>query len=353
MVALNSYTPVNLLSAVAEETLADTRLTETPLLGALAPSARLQRQRDIEWGARVADAVSGGRALDGALADDTSGSLAQAKLTIPDYYFKYQFSVFKRNLVEAASIGKIEAVRDAVGSEVEDALRALTQTINGVLYTGAGTVNDTSYGVLGLASIDNQTGSYAGISRSTYPRWRSIIQQGGTPGTPENLTVDRVTALLRARRNAGATAARNNGRNLIILTSDEIEQDVLRKLYQSEAQVQADYANLVANIAPYAGYAVQGIPVISDVVSAVDNKMFFIDPSKMGLYVFDDSGAVAQNKSDRIDYFSYEGLRFRMADVSDEHPDKLSFEITISMQLKCHDPIQGLSVMEDVDHTIA
>ncbi|MBE9110299.1 hypothetical protein IQ273_12840 [Nodosilinea sp. LEGE 07298] len=352
MTNINTYSPADLMSAVAEQQLAETRLTETPLLGLMAGRAQLTRQRPIEWAARLTDAASGGRALAGSLADDTAGSLGEAALTVPDFYFKYQMNVRRRDLIEAAATGKIQAVRSAVGTEIADALRSLTQTINGVLYTGTGVANTTHFGVLGLNTIAAQTGTYAGISRTTYPRWKCILQQGGTPGTPEALTVDRVTALLRARRIAGATSLRNNGTNLIILTSDEIENDVLRKLYQAETQSQADYSRMVANIEPYAGYAVKGIPVVSDVVAATANKMRFIDPSKMDMYVFDEEGAPGTIDT-KISFFGYQGLKFRMADVSDNHPDIFKAEMSISLQLKCHDPIQGLTILDDVAHAAA
>ncbi|MBW4483014.1 MAG: hypothetical protein KME14_10760 [Tildeniella torsiva UHER 1998/13D] len=352
MTNINSYSPADLMSAVAEQTLAETRLIETPLLGLLASRSQLTRQRPIEWAARLTDAASGGRAVAGSLADDTAGSLGEAALTVPDYYFKYQMSVRRRDLIEAAATGKIQAVRSAVGTEVADALRSLTQQINGALYTGNGTANATHFGVIGLNTIAAQTGSYAGISRTTYPRWKCIVKRGATPGTPEALTVDRVTALLRDRRVAGATSARNNGTNLLILTSDEIDQDVLRKLYQAETQVNADYGNMVANIQPFAGYAIKGIPVVSDVVASTANQMRFIDPSKMDMYVFDEEGSPGTEDS-KISFFSYQGLKFRMADVSDNHPDVFKAEISISLQLKCHDPIQGLSILDDVAQTAA
>lgn len=349
---INTYSPADLLSAVAEQQLAETRLVETPLLGIMAGRAQLTRQRPIEWAARLTDAASGGRALAGSLADDTAGSLGEAALAIPDFYFKYQMNVRRRDLIEAASTGKVQAVRSAVGTEISDALRSLTQTINGVLYTGTGVANTTHFGVIGLNTIAAQTGTYAGISRTTYPRWKCVLETGATAGTPEALTVDRVTALLRARRLAGATAMRNQGDSLIILTSDEIENDVLRKLYQAETQVNANYGSLVANIAPYSGYAVKGIPVVSDVVAAAANKMRFIDPSKMDLYVFDEEGAPGTIDT-KISFFTYQGLKFRMADVSDNHPDIFKAEISISLQLKAHDPIQALSVLDDVAHTAA
>ena len=345
----NTYVPVELLSAVAENELAETRLTEAPLLGILAASAMPQNQRAIQWPAKLTDADIGGRAVAGAITDDTAGSIGKAEIAIPDYYFKHKFQVVKRDLVEAAATGKVDVVQNAVGAQVNDALLSFVQKINSVLYTGVGTLNTSSFGVLGLDEVAKQTGTYAGISRATYPRWRSIVQQGATPGTAEQLSVDRVTSLLRARRKAGATSMRNNGTRLIAVTSDEIDTDVLRKLYKEETQVQSDYSGAVAAIEPYMSYSVKGIPVISDVATPTENKIYFLDPSKLSLYCFNDESSELDD--DYISYFSYMNLKFRMAQVGDRHPDVYDMELSTSLQLKCHDPARGLSVMEDVLHT--
>ena len=179
---VNTYTPVDLLCAAAEYSLAETRLTETPLLGLLSASTVVQDQKAIKWPARLTEATIGGRPLAGTLASDTPGSLGKAEISIPDYYFKYQFQVVKRDLANAAATGLVSVVRDAVGAEIDDALLSFTQQINTTLYTGVGTLSNTSFGVLGINEIIKQTGSYAGISRTTYPRWRSIIQTGAVQG---------------------------------------------------------------------------------------------------------------------------------------------------------------------------
>ncbi|MDZ7922528.1 MAG: hypothetical protein U5M23_00395 [Marinagarivorans sp.] len=349
------YTPAELMSARAEQQLAETRLTETPLLGLLAGTIMLQTQRGIEWGAKLGDAGTSGREVGGPLGVDTKGKIEAAQLLIPNYYFKHQLRVLKRDLVEAASTAKVSSLRDPVGIEINDALMSITQKMNTALYAGVGTLNDTSFGVLGLNEIAKQTGSYAGISRATEPRWRSIQIDGATPGTPEPISVDRIVDVCLARRNAGATSMPNDGSRLVMLTSAVIESKALRKLYlQNTAPVLADGENrtIVGDILPYTRFAADGIPVISDVVPALDNKIMFIDPMMMTLYSFNDADAAAMN-DDKISFFSYNGLQWRMALVNDDHPDSIEFEISTSLQLKCHNPKQGLTVLNDVANVLA
>lgn len=348
----NSYTPASLLTMAMEQTLAETRLTERPMLGLLAASTQVQNQRPIEWPVRLSDAAVSGRALlDPIGSDDTAGALAKAATAIPDFYIRHKFTVIKRDLIEAAATGRIELVRNAVGAQLDDAMLAFTGALEKALFNGVGTLNNTHFGIYGLAEIIKQTGSYAGISRSTYPRWKSIVKAGATPGTPEALSVDRVTALLRDRRKAGASYAKNNGSRLIIVTNDEIEKDVLRKLYKDEVHLQSDYDRVVANIQPFSNYQVQGIPVVS-AIECPNNTMYWLDLSKIGLYQFNDNGPAAMN-DDKISFVQYEGLQIRLAEVNvGQHPDKVELELSASFQVKAHDPVQSVSVLQDVSHTI-
>lgn len=347
----NPYINPALLTAVMELKLAETRFNETPMLGLLAPNIRVQGQHAIEWPARLADAQVSGRALlDPVGSDDTAGALGKASLSIPDYFVRHKFTLVKRELTEAAATGRVEAVVDAVGTQIADANRAFARAVEKALFTGVGTLNNTSFGIQGLAEIIKQTGSYAGISRSTYPRWKSIVKTGATAGTPEALTVDRVTALLRDRRKAGATFSRNNGSNLIIVCNDEIEKDVLRKLYANQVELQADYDRLVANIQPYTSFQIQGIPVVS-AIDSPDNTMYWLDLSKLGLYQFNDKSP-ASTDAGRESFANYQGMQIRLYLTNVDHPDFVEMEMSASFQMKAHDPIQTVSVLQDVAHTL-
>ncbi|XAI95757.1 putative major capsid protein [Dolichospermum phage Dfl-JY23] len=362
--ALTTLTPTELLSAKAIDYLADSFLVETPMLALLANRVVNQKQKTIQWGAKVAQGVVGGRTRTGALANDTQGTIRPAELAVPDYYVKHQFQVGKDEIVNSQSTGKISAVRDPVKTAVGDAFDVLSKKINSILYTASGVADTTNYGVFGLDAAagttvaNSATGSYAGISKVTYSRWRSIIQGGAVAGTNEALTVARLTAMLRARRTAGVTYKGNQNQRLIMVTSDNIENDILRPLYGSVVDNQnVDYTRLDKDLLPYVNYMVKGIPVVSD-IDCPASKIYLLNLDKLAIYSFDQSDADTNNG--KISYIplryvdetgsapSESTLWVRLADVSDEHPDLLSFELSVAFQLVAFDLIDSISVIRDI-----
>jgi hypothetical protein len=323
-----------------------------------------QKQKGIQWGAKVAQGVVGGRTRTGALANDTQGTIRSAELAVPDYYIKHQFDVGKDEIVNANSTGKISAVRDPVGTAIADAFDVLTKKINQVLYTASGVADANNYGIFGLDAAagttvaNSATGSYAGISKVTYSRWRSIIQGGAVAGTNEALTINRMTAMLRARRTAGVTYKGNQNQRLVMITTDQIENDVLRPLYGSVVDNQnVDFTRLDKDLLPYVNYMVKGIPVVSD-IDCPANKIYLLNLDKLAIYSFDQSDADTSNG--KISYIplrytdetgsspSESTLWVRLADVSDEHPDILRFELSVALQLVAFDLIDSISVIRDI-----
>ncbi|AND75579.1 putative major capsid protein [Nostoc phage A1] len=361
---LTNLTPTELLANKAVDYLANSFLVETPMLGLLANRVINQKQKAIEWGAKVAQGVVGGRTRTGALANDTQGTIKGASLSVPDYYIKHQFDVGKDEIVNSDATGKISAVRDPVGTAIADAFDVLSKKINSVLYTASGVADATNYGIFGLDAAagttvaNSATGTYAGISKVTFPRWRSIIQGGAVPGTNEALTIARMTAMLRARRTAGVTYKGNQNQRLVILTSDNIENDVLRPLYGTVVDNQnVDFTRLDKDLLPYVNYMVKGIPVVSD-IDCPANKMYLLNLDKLAIYSFDQSDADQSNG--KITYIplryvdetgdtpSESTLWVRLADVSDEHPDLLKFELSVALQLVAFDLIDSISVIRDI-----
>lgn len=357
---LDTLTPAGLLSAIAMDYLADSKLREAPLLAILSQTAESQRQEAIEWGAKVGNATTGGRLITDNLANDTPGTIVQAALSIPRYYVKHQFDVTRGDLVTALATGKITAVQNPVKTAVQDAIDSITRKIQTLLYTGTGVANTTQLGVFGLNAIAGQSGSYANISRSSYTRWKSIVTTGVTPGTPEALTAAKFSAIKLARRAAGATSRPNNGNRLLIVTNAAIEESVIRGLYSQTVNETALQEQVAKDILPYTSYYVSGIPVVSDVDSP-DNLIYFINPSKLLIKTFNDSSAqvgnsrvsyiplrVTDNNGDVVD----SGINIRLADVSNEHPDIAKLELSLRFQLVATDPVDSVSVIQDVAHSL-
>jgi len=335
------------MNAAFSDYLADTRFNETPMLDILGTNVVTVNTREVSWGARLTDAEASGRLVTGPLTDDGRGSLGRARLPIADYYAKHQMPLIKRDLIEAAQSGQTSQVRNLFQTEMDDAMRAITMAIDNALVSGVGTLNTTSYGINGLNDIIKQTGTYAGLPHSN-PRWKSIVQSGAVAGTSEALTLERVTSMLRARRKAGATSGRNDGARLFALTSDEIQGDVLRNLFADQVVLNSDYAGVQRDILPYAAYMIHGFPVVSTTNAELNNRIMFIDPSKLQMYQFNDAAPAAQNNPTNIGFFSYKGLQIRIAEVNRDHPDLITFELTTGCQLKAADPLQALSVLTDV-----
>ncbi|AND75491.1 major capsid protein [Nostoc phage N1] len=359
---LTTLTPTELLTAKAIDYLANSFLVEAPMLGLLANRVVNQKQKAIEWGAKVAQGVVGGRTRQGALAQDTQGTIKGASLSVPDYYIKHQFQVGKDEIVNSNTIGRISAVRDPVGTAISDAFDVLARKVNQVLYTANGTADTTNFGVFGLNSVAVQTGSYAGLSRVTFPRWKSTLVQGAVPGTPEALATSKLTSVLRTRRTNGVTYKGNQNSRLVMVTTDIIETDVLRTLYGSVVDNQnVDFTRLDKDLLPYVNYMVKGIPVISD-IDCPPNTAYLLNLDKIAIYSFDQSDAdLSDGKisyiplrytSETGDTPSESTLWVRLADVSDEHPDLLSFELSVALQLVAFDPIDSVTKIEDIKNTI-
>lgn len=358
--------PLELLIATAEDILVDSALRESPLFGALAGSAVMQKQKSIEWGNKVASGTVSGRAITAPLSQDTQAVIKGAAMNIPDWYIKHQFQVLKQDMQLAESMGRISDIRNPLRLCIEDALDQFTRKMQQILFTGNGTVNEANAGVFGLNAIAQQSGSYAGISRADFPRWKSLLYQGATPGTPEALTLDKFTRVLRDRRKAGVSWRGNNPMKLLIVTPPEVEDDVLRKLFTATVEDNSNYDRVgERELLPYMSYSIKGIPVISD-VDCPANSMYLLNLSRLGLYGFDQSD---QDYADEnIDYV---GMRYylpsanpndpapvestlwiRVVRIMDGHPDLHSFELSTRCQLVATDPIDSVTKIEDIAYTL-
>ena len=361
---LSDLTPPELLSTVARDYLANSKLTGSPLLGILADNVIQQKQHAIEWGAKVGVPSIGGRTVTGALSNDNQGAIKGASLSIPDYYFKSQVEVIKQHYVESQASGKIFDVKNPVRRHFIDAIDELCKKIESALFLGDGTLNTTSFGVIGLNTAvgDGATGSYAGLSRVTYPRWRSLVVAGTTPGTPEAYSVDKFSDFLTEREIRGATYQNTDGVDLVYVTNPVINNKILRKLYDTKVDFVADYNDVYKDILPYARHYVHGVPVLSD-ANCPANTMYALNLNTMSLYQFDQSDGDLLGGNPNIAYIPLKytdvtgeqakdsSLIVRVADVSDSHPDYIRIELTTRLQLAVFDLNDGVSKITDIHHS--
>jgi hypothetical protein len=359
--------PVELLISTAENVLVESELRESALFGALASTATMQKQLEIKWGNKVASGTVSGRHIYAPLSQDTQAVVKGASMRIPDWYIKHQFQVFKQDMQIAASNAIITDLRNPLRLCVEDALNQFTRKMQQVLYTADGTVNDANAGIFGLNAIAGQTGSYAGISRTEFPRWKSLRFQGSVPGTPEALTLDRFDDVMLARRTNGISFRGNSPMRLLIVTTPQVESKALRKLFSLQVEDESNFdVNGNRELFPYTSYSVRGIPVISD-VDCPANTAYLLNLSKLGLYGFDQSDQDLADEN--IDYMAMRyylpndnpnvptpletNLWVRVARITDGHPDMYSFELSTRCQLVATDPIDAVTKIEDISNAAA
>jgi hypothetical protein len=144
--------------------------------------------------------------------------------------------------------------------------------------------------------------------------------------------------------------------DLIMITSDEIEKDVLQKVYAVNSTQQSVYESLSKTVAPYANWKIRDIPVISDLDHPA-NAITVLNLSKIGLYSFD-RRPTADLGNNRVQFIPLRvdsedtSIQIRLADVSDEHPDVYKLELSASLQLAVWDLKDGLSQIQDVKNTV-
>jgi hypothetical protein len=142
-------------------------------------------QKIIAWDAQVALNPAGGSMAAGVDIALTGNEYAvEVPATLPWKYVQVPFQVAGPALA-VASKGGPAAYADLFGKQMSDATLALARKL-GTFTFGDGTGN-TGLDPSGfLAAIGSSVGSYAGISRVTYPVWAAYVS--GNAGVPRTLT---------------------------------------------------------------------------------------------------------------------------------------------------------------------
>jgi len=132
--------------------------------------------------------------------------------------------------------------------------------------------------------VDDDTGSYLGLSRDTYKYMKAIVADGDSPGTPQALTWDRILDLDLAMRQGsyGETAD-------MVYTSAKVE----RKFYQLMRDEGQPIERMPRKDGMPGGLKLvlsgKELPVYGD-VHGVPNTMFFLNKSNMLKYTGGETG---------------------------------------------------------------
>lgn len=151
-----------------------------PMLQVLGPNVRDADSHVIQWDVKFGTAGYGGAAsiAEGAdVATFNTDTKATASLVFGTYHDA--FEITGKAIASAIASGNPAALADLFGSEIRDSAMRLSHALATEFYSGNG-AGERMTGLLGGAILDS--GTYAGLSRVTYPQWRGNIRANGGVG---------------------------------------------------------------------------------------------------------------------------------------------------------------------------
>lgn len=151
-----------------------------------------------------------------------------------------------------------------------------------VLYKKGSWVTTLDYAPNGIANIiDDDTGTFQNLSRSTYPQIRAKITDGDTPGTNQALTLPRVRGVLDKIEKGEAGKVQPG--TIAYGTLGCV--NAFRDLLATENQPTATIASKAGDAeVPAWQYGSTMIPFFGS-SRAIDNTLFFIDPKSLLKYL--------------------------------------------------------------------
>jgi len=180
-------------------------------------------------------------------------------------------------------------------SDNKDAAAIVITKIVGLVVTVTGTITSvdantvfykTGSWVTGLdrapmgidGIIDDDTGTFQGLSRGTYPELKAHVEDGSTPGTPEALTLQRMRDVM----NAVTKGAYEKSPDAIYTTIESYDKycDILQDNNQPVETIPANAGYPEGAKFTYKGKA---IPLIAS-SKATPNTMFFMSKSSLFKY---------------------------------------------------------------------
>jgi hypothetical protein len=109
--------------------------------------------------------------------------------TLPWGMYRAAFSLTNHEInVASANIGNASALGDIVGERFLGKMAKLVDLMEADVFTGTGTAANTFPNIVGFDTAVAATGTYANISKSTYPEWAGNVLSNG--GVARPLTMD-------------------------------------------------------------------------------------------------------------------------------------------------------------------
>ena len=227
------------------------------------------------------------------------------------------------------------AIARIVEEKVEDATEGLAEVMNTHLMGGDST---PARGFVGINAAFAAVGTYAGLSRSTYPNWATYVNANG--GTPRAVTM----ALLEATSNYLINTLQ--GKWFVGLTSPDQEQTIANFTTGAPSQsLQIANGQTVNTISLGAGDVkqplvprvwVNGNPIVK-LQGYTAGQVDFVDPSKLHIEVLEDTtGLTGTGGPAKVQFEKVQGA------------DKYIWSMILRAQLVARSPRLGAAVLDDL-----
>lgn len=247
------------------------QINRATVLPQLLPTQR-RPGKDFSWVAQFGTAV-GAATADGADVNAFNND-TKVPASLPYAIYTDPFAITGLALALARNTGNPQDLVNLFGDEMADSVERLAVGIAGGIYTGTG----TGSALMGLcdptAGAILDTGSYAGLSRSTYPQWAATVDGNG--GTPRALSF----ALMRGMRSSIYIASGEQP-DLIVTTPALFGK--YGDLFGTNRHFVQDVYLRGQKIALDGGHQAllfDGIPVVQDVLCPA-GEMLFLNTSRL------------------------------------------------------------------------
>lgn len=307
--------------------------------------------KNLAWNARFGSDVGVSRA-DGA--DLVAGDFkVDTKVPATLEYGTYDapFSLTGKALAGAYASGNPSDLENLFGEEMQNAVERLAKGIHQALISGAGGT-DEIHGLFGASGPLDTTGTYAGISRATYPQWASNELANG--GVPRALTFD----LMREAVEQIYTAS---GENVDMIVTTPALWTKFGKLFNGERRQMTDVymrGNKIVLSGGFSALEFDGVPVMRD-VDMPAGKMAFLTSRHLKVCQMPDPANAVNQASGNVGLAGSpeadmgEPARKLTARVNPlgRAGDSFKFQLICYPQLKCRKPNAQGSIV-DLDATL-
>lgn len=306
MPSINLMTPVEAISLVIQEQMAEMRVSDYPLLNLLRKESAFQSA--IKWNVNVSTDATTGSLVNADAPAASSDAVRGASLPIGTFAFRETFDLLKTDIAQARRTAPGE-LRNLIAAQTRSKLLKIMKGHNLALYAGAGEqIRGGIYGLDVVASDD----LYAGINPATAGNAAWIAHVNDATGA---LTADKIDEAVEAMYTLGSNFTH------IITTPNVVSK--YKKLFRDSHMTSSNVAG-VADIG-YTGVSYEGRPIIQD-RDCPAGYMYFVDESQLSLHTYAVDGAQAMN-----------GLNVVVSELPSMSALAVRYEIAVMPQLQAFD----------------